>query len=187
GCKEFVQALKAQTFKKNGGYKGKNKSKNVSQNQQKLDEKSESFKKGGGTSNSNPKKKDKSHIQCYNCQKWGHYASECRSKKAKDSDDEANLVEENSDEGKGDVTFMAAAMSEDKISSGAWFWDTGCSNHMTRHKDWLIKFDDTKKSKVKLADGRSIQAEGTGNMVIKRKNGSSAIVEKYLVCTRYGL
>ncbi|CAJ2657083.1 unnamed protein product [Trifolium pratense] len=179
GVQESVEALKAQTFKKNDCYKGKNKSKNASQNQQKFDEKSESFKKGGGTSNSNPKKKDKSHIQCYNCQKWGHYASECRSKKAKDSDDEANLVEENSVEGKGAVTFMAA-MSEDKIASGAWYLDTGCSNHMTGHKNWLIKFDDTKKSKVKLADGRSIQAEGTGNMVIKRKNGSSAIVENIL-------
>ncbi|CAJ2656906.1 unnamed protein product [Trifolium pratense] len=179
GVQESVEALKAQTFKKNDGYKGKNKSKNASQNQQKFDEKFESFKKGGGTSNSNPKKKDKSHIQCYNCQKWGHYASECRSKKAKDSDDEANLVEENSVEGKGAITFMAA-MSEDKIASGAWYLDTGCSNHMTGHKNWLIKFDDTKKSKVKLADGRSIQAEGTGNMVIKRKNGSSAIVENIL-------
>ncbi|CAJ2646460.1 unnamed protein product [Trifolium pratense] len=179
GVQESVEALKAQTFKKNDGYKGKNKSKNASQNQQKFDEKSESFKKGGGTSNSNPKKKVKSHIQCYNCQKWGHYASECRSKKAKDSDDEANLVEENSVEGKGAVTFMAA-MSEDKIASGAWYLDIGCSNHMTGHKNWLIKFDDTKKSKVKLVDGRSIQAEGTRNMVIKRKNGSSAIVENIL-------
>ncbi|PNX69572.1 hypothetical protein L195_g064494, partial [Trifolium pratense] len=63
-----------------------------------------------------------------------HYASECRSKKAKDSDDEANLVKEYSDEGKGVVTFMVV-MSEDKVASGAWFLDTGCPNHMTGHKD----------------------------------------------------
>ncbi|PNX64400.1 hypothetical protein L195_g062097, partial [Trifolium pratense] len=41
-----------------------------------------------------------------------------RSNKVKDSDDEVNFVEENSDEGKGVVTFMAT-MSEDKAASGA--------------------------------------------------------------------
>ncbi|MCI05873.1 retrovirus-related pol polyprotein from transposon TNT 1-94 [Trifolium medium] len=54
-----------------------------------------------------------------------------------------------------------AAVSKDKVASEAWFLDTGCSNHMTGHKDWLIEFDGSKKSKVKLADNRSIQAEGT--------------------------
>ncbi|PNY18017.1 copia-type polyprotein [Trifolium pratense] len=66
------------------------------------------------------------------------------------------------------------------MANGEWFLDTRCSNHMTGHKDWLVRYDNTRKSKVKLADGRSIQAEGTGNMVIKRKNGSSAIIEDIL-------
>jgi hypothetical protein len=89
GVQESVQAFEAQTVKKNGGYKGKDqdKSKNFSQKQGNLDEKSESFKKGGGTSNY--KKKDKSHIQCYNCEKWGHYASDCRSKKGQDNGEKA--------------------------------------------------------------------------------------------------
>jgi len=30
-------------------------------------------------------KKDKSNIQCYNCQKWGHFASECYFNDKKDS------------------------------------------------------------------------------------------------------
>ncbi|MCI54317.1 retrovirus-related Pol polyprotein from transposon TNT 1-94, partial [Trifolium medium] len=86
------------------------------------------------------------HIQCYNCEKWGHYVSDCWYKKGKekvqDSDDEAKLVQEQSEDGA--VTFMAA-ISEDKTASGAWFLDTGCSNHMTGHKNWLIKFDSSKK------------------------------------------
>ncbi|GAU11497.1 hypothetical protein TSUD_344870 [Trifolium subterraneum] len=71
-------------------------------------------------------------------------------------------------------------VSEDKVASGAWFLDTGCSNHMTGHKEWLIKFDRSKKSKVKLADSKSIQAEGIGDMVIKRKDGSSTTIEDIL-------
>ncbi|KAK2440388.1 putative mitochondrial protein [Trifolium repens] len=174
GVQDSVQALQAQSSKKHGANKGKNqnKSKNSSQKHGKFDAKSESFKKGGGPSNS--KKKDKSHIQCYSCEKWGHYASECKSKKVQDSDNEANAAEDDSDE--GTVTFMAA-MSDGKIANGEWFLDTGCSNHMTGHKEWLIKLDNSKKSKVKLADSSSLQAEGIGNMVITRSNGSSAIIE----------
>ncbi|MCI59854.1 retrovirus-related Pol polyprotein from transposon TNT 1-94, partial [Trifolium medium] len=36
------------------------------------------------------KKSDKSKIQCYNCDKWGHYASECRSKGKKKQENEAH-------------------------------------------------------------------------------------------------
>ena len=79
----------------------------------------------------------------------------------------------------GAVTFMAA-ISEDKIANGEWFLDTGCSNHMTGHNNWLTKFDGSKKSKVKLANSSSLQAEGTGDMVIKRSNGSSAVIEDVL-------
>ncbi|MCI33292.1 retrovirus-related Pol polyprotein from transposon TNT 1-94, partial [Trifolium medium] len=104
----------------------------------KFDAKSESLKKGGGTSNS--KKKDKSHIQCYSCQKWGHYASECKSKKATDSDDEASVVQEDSDR---DVVTYMATVSEDKVASEACFLDKECSNHMTDHQEMIAEFPRT--------------------------------------------
>jgi hypothetical protein len=52
-----------------------------------------------------------------------------------------------------------------------------------------MRFDSSKKSKVKLADSRSLQVEGTGNMEIKRSDGSSAIIEDVLFVptTKYGL
>jgi hypothetical protein len=37
---------------------------------------------------------------------------------------------------------------------------------MTGQKVWLVDFDDSKKSKAKLADNSSLQAEGTGNIII---------------------
>jgi len=51
---------------------------------------------------------------------------------------------------------------------------------MTGHKAWLIKLDDTRRSKIRLANNRSLQAEGAGNMVIRRSNGSSTIIEDVL-------
>ncbi|MCH84025.1 copia-type polyprotein, partial [Trifolium medium] len=111
------------------------------------------------------------------------------SKKVQDNDDEANFVQDKED--KGAVTFMAAISDElcetsgayaarVNCVSGAWFMDTGCSNHMTGHRDWLIRFDQSKKSTVRLADNSSIQAMGSGDMVIKRSNGDSAVIEEVL-------
>jgi len=77
----------------------------------------------------------------------------------------------------GEPLVLMATVSEDCSDSETWFLDTGCSNHMTGHKAWLIKFDDTRRSKTRLADNRSLQAEGAGNMVIRRSNGSSTIIE----------
>jgi len=51
------------------------------------------------------KKKDKKYIQCYNCQKWGHYASKCRSKRVPRSKDEAQF-----------------AQDEDSDSDEVWQW-----------------------------------------------------------------
>ncbi|PNX74917.1 hypothetical protein L195_g030846, partial [Trifolium pratense] len=43
---------------------------------------------------------DKKNIQCYNCEKWGHYANDCwhgnGKQKAKYSDDDANLAQDDS-------------------------------------------------------------------------------------------
>ena len=47
-----------------------------------------------------------------------------------------------------------------------WYLDSGCSNHMTGHKEWLVNFDMKKRSKVKFADNRVIEAKGIGDVLI---------------------
>ena len=57
-----------------------------------------------------------------------------------------------------------------------WYLDSGCSNHMTGHKEWLVNFDMKKRSKIKLADNIVIEAEGTGDVLIQRKDGGQALI-----------
>jgi transposase InsO family protein len=47
---------------------------------------------------------------------------------------------------------------------------------MTAHREWLTNFDASKKSSIRLADGRKLAAEGTGNIVIKSKKGGKVII-----------
>ena len=102
-------------------------------------------------------------MQCYNCEKFGHMAKDCWYNKGKgvakdnDDDDEAKMAQEDSD---GEPRVFMVAVSEDcYFDSETLFLDTGCSIHMIGHKTWLIKFDDTRRSNIRLVDSRSMQAE----------------------------
>ncbi|XP_019455136.1 PREDICTED: uncharacterized protein LOC109356264 [Lupinus angustifolius] len=44
------------------------------------------------------------------------------------------------------------------------------------HKEWLADFDPSKQSSIKFADDNTLEVEGTGDVVILRKNGSSALI-----------
>ncbi|GAU39554.1 hypothetical protein TSUD_38070 [Trifolium subterraneum] len=64
-------------------------------------------------------KKDKSTIQCYNCDKYGHYASECKTsmkKKSQNSGAEANVAEDGSTSD-DDVSFMVTITDEKESES----------------------------------------------------------------------
>lgn len=82
--KENEKALFAQSQKKGGGSeswknkRGKGKWKN--NKQEGYNPKGENQKKEGN-SNGKGKKKSKEDIQCYNCQKYGHYVDECNNPK----------------------------------------------------------------------------------------------------------
>lgn len=44
----------------------------------------------------------------------------------------------------------------------------------------MTDLDKTRKSKVRFADDRTLCAEGAGNIVTRRKNGKSALIENVL-------
>ncbi|CAJ2636336.1 unnamed protein product, partial [Trifolium pratense] len=147
------------------------------------EDKPESSNGGGGKQKKQFKKKttDKSHIQCYNCSKFGHYANQCmasKKNKTQQGDEEANVAE-NTDSDDDDVSFMVT-ITDEIAGSMEWYFDTGCSNHMTGNKNILTDFDKCVNTKIKLADSNSIDAKGIGNVVIQRKNGKKCVIENVL-------
>ncbi|XP_050920266.1 uncharacterized protein LOC127137902 [Lathyrus oleraceus] len=89
-----------------------------------------------------------------------------------------NLARQNSYDSE-DMMVMGA-VADDYVDSKIWFLDLGCSNHMTSQKVWLADFDSSKKSKVKLDDNRSLQAEGTSDIVIQKSNGGKSMIKDVL-------
>ncbi|GAU43786.1 hypothetical protein TSUD_378110 [Trifolium subterraneum] len=142
-----------------------------------VEDKPESSKKEGGQKT----KKDKSIIQCYNCNKYGHYASECKAPKkmkSQNTEEEANVAQDGSTS-EDDVSFMVT-ITDETAKSMIWYFDIGCSNHMTGNKSILTDFNKCLNTRIKLANGNFIAAEGMGNVVIQRSNGKKVVIEKVL-------
>ncbi|PNX57306.1 hypothetical protein L195_g058629, partial [Trifolium pratense] len=148
------QALQAQAVKKdNGKWKGKDKF-NKESNQQKTSKKNSDQGESSQNNGSNQEKKGKVNlkkIQCYNCQKYGHFGKDCNGKKVPryggKNKTEAHIAQEYSDS-EIDPMLLMATTTDDENHHEHWYLDTGCSNHMTSHRDWLINFNSSSKTKI---------------------------------------
>ena len=120
---------------------------------------------------------DKSKIKCYNCQRMGHFANECHSKKKKKGKDEkVNLVEESEEESAlmilSDSEFSERLLqgNGEDVNCDLWYLDTGASSHMTGIKSFFYSIDKHKIGNVKFGDGSSIKYEGRGIIIVMCKN-----------------
>ncbi|GAU50842.1 hypothetical protein TSUD_232190 [Trifolium subterraneum] len=175
------QALYARNGSKNGKGKGKwknekYKGKSESSYDQDHDNGDQSQSESS-MKNKNQRKKDKSKIKCFCCNKWGHYASEFQNKSKKKQEEE-NHARKNDTDSDGVLLMVTTNTSEDQ--STLWYLDTGCTNHMTGHIDWLLELDENFKSTVKFAYNRTISVEGKGKVMVTRKNGNHTFVTDVL-------
>ncbi|XP_057426461.1 uncharacterized protein LOC130719879 [Lotus japonicus] len=179
------QALKVGLDNHDGKKKkwtGKGKSDNKSKWSQGNSDKPESSKRRGESAKNggNQRKTDKKNVECYKCHKMGHYSYECRAgkpKQQKNADKEAYATREDSDE--DPIMLMVTTMNStvNAETDEIWYLDSGCSNHMTSHNEWLVDLDKTRTGRVKFADNRTLQIKGKGDVVIPRRNGKTAVIK----------
>lgn len=62
-----------------------------------------------------------------------------------------------------DSIMLMVTTCEGGTSEEEWYLDTGCSNHMTGHKECLVNLDLSKKTKISLDDEKSIKCRRHGN------------------------
>ena len=171
------QALQAQHQKKGKYKKGKRKNQN-SKNSNEGTSKGHDHSSQEG--NKGQKKKiNKKDIQCYNCQKWGHFAAECKSKKVpREESDEAQFVHDN--EGYDSEGAMLMAIIKEEDDDDQWYLDTGCSNHMSGKKTWFCELDESVTRKIRFADDSVVNAEGIGKIKIQSKDGKDSFISDVL-------
>ncbi|KAJ4716957.1 Retrovirus-related Pol polyprotein from transposon TNT 1-94 [Melia azedarach] len=129
-------------------------------------EKGESSTRGRGRNNPNTGY-DKSKVRCYNCQKFGHYASACRAYN-NEVEEKANYVEEKN---QGDETVLLAYKDNSGGQENTWYLDTGASNHMCGKRSMFVELDESTNGNVSFGDDSKIAVKGRGNILIQLKDG----------------
>ncbi|KAJ0532260.1 putative RNA-directed DNA polymerase [Helianthus annuus] len=137
------------------------------------------------------KSRDKSHVKCFECNQYGHYASECKAEKksepevhlTRDPDDEPTLLlsvcgEENNkmvllNEGK---VFHKLHEDQNDLNKNIWYLDNGASNHTTGRKDAFVELNEGVTGQVRFGDGSKVDIRGKGTLLFQCKTGEQLVI-----------
>ena len=109
---------------------------------------------------------DKSKVCIYYCEKYGHFANQCRKKQTYASKQLANLVEKSKE---NENPFLLNCNVAQGSSKNVYFVDNGCRNHMIGNVEWFTRLDNSLGSQVNM---------GNDNKVIMNRNVDISIYDR---------
>jgi Zinc knuckle len=112
------------------------------------------------------------NIDCYNCGKYDHYASECYSKQK--VEENANFVAKEETENNDVVLLTNKENGPEK--ENVWYLDTGASNHMYGCKYMFTELKEIVDDHVSFGDASKVRVEGECNILIKLKDGTQKFI-----------
>ncbi|KAI5385121.1 hypothetical protein KIW84_071928 [Lathyrus oleraceus] len=98
---------------------------------------------------------DKSQIKCFNCNKIGHYASECRF--SKNVVEKVNFVEEKGGE---EENLLLACQNQVEEKRNKWYLDTDASNYMCDDQSMFVEINEATTGNISFGDDSKIPVKG---------------------------
>ena len=140
-----------------------------------------------GAKNTQNKNKNKKELQCYKCQKMGHFARQCRNKRKPRDDSEKSQdceksrdcafvvetdkrsVERGSKSAENTHVLWTQSHVMTADQSEVWLIDSGASRHLTYRRDWLTDYKtDNTGATISLGDNQTCNVAGEGTVLIKK-------------------
>jgi len=123
----------------------------------------------------------RSKVQCYNCQRFGHIAKWCKSKKNYRPDNTAYEIDfDYTPEKRVEALFCEAKEVANNVTckqSPVWVLDSGATCHLTKEKELLSEVRQVNKS-IFLADNKEIRADAVGNINMRLDTGCAVRFEE---------
>ena len=111
---------------------------------------------------------DKKKVRCFNCNKLGHYASECDSP-ASDKSAPGRSTDRSSDRSGGGTAcgFVTADVQTLSDISDVWYGDSGATDHMTHDSSLFCSYEKFQQPRlVRVGNKSVITAYGQGRINI---------------------
>lgn len=112
-------------------------------------------------------------VECYMCRNLGHYQYKCPTWEKR-----VNYVEFNEEE---EMLMMAHVDSHRNKKKRVWFLDPGCSNHMSKNKEWFIQLHESFKYSVKLGNKSKLEVMRKGNVILKFGESTQIVSEVFFI------
>ena len=112
-------------------------------------------------------------MECFKCQKLGHFQYECPS-----WEKSANYAEFNEEE---EMLLMSYIEVNNSKREDVWFLDLGCSNHMCGNRQRLSNIDEVFRHLVKLDHNIGMGVMGKGNIRLEINGSTQVATDVYYV------
>ncbi|CAI5773473.1 Retrovirus-related Pol polyprotein from transposon TNT 1-94 [Podarcis lilfordi] len=107
-------------------------------------------------------------VICFNCNKEGHIAKNCRAPETKKPHPFQPKGEK---KGKCECTWLLQernlTVQNRENKRNKWILDSGASSHFCHKKDYFNEINDEEGSEIEIADGNIVKAKGAGSMSLK--------------------
>ena len=129
---------------------------------------------------------DASHITCFNCDKLGHYATDCPDKLLNLQETVEKKEEDNTQEADALMMNEIVYLNENKVdlkrlegeedSMDIWYLDNGASNHMSGNRLFFYELDEMITGKVRFGDDSRIDIMGKGSIRFIVRGGEKKVL-----------
>jgi len=124
------------------------------------------------------KSKDRSNVQCYRCDKYGHFASQCPDRIQKLQELNLNKTE---DDDESVFLHETVFLNEEKVipaqydyrESNVWYLGNGASNHMIGTRSFFLELNERITGRVNFGDNSCVDIKGKGSILFQGKGGQS--------------